>query len=71
MLATSARGDVGTMEALLGRPLSDREREGVTRLDEERARALEPVRGAYAGDLAAATGLPRPAILSVLPRSGL
>jgi hypothetical protein len=70
-LAASPRADVGLVEALLGRGLTEDERRRLHSLEEERAQALRPVRGAYARDLSAATGLPPPAILSVLPKAGL
>ncbi|WP_207477957.1 hypothetical protein [Arenibaculum pallidiluteum] len=58
-------------ETLLGRPLSPAER---ARLDELRSShdlAVAPVRGAYARDIASATGLPPPTVLPLLPRTGI
>ena len=61
--------DVAAM--LVGRSLTPYEIERMEELRVFRERAVEPVRGAYARDLASTTGLPQPAILPLLPRTGI
>lgn len=59
------------LEQVLGRRITNRERQRIRAIDEERLKALEPVRLAFAREISEATGLPADRAVGLLPLAGM
>jgi hypothetical protein len=59
------------LEQVLGRRITKRERQRIRTIDEERLKALVPMRWAFAREIAEATGLPADSAAVLLPLAGM